>query len=70
MNYTLIRPGRIIALAAMMATTFGDSRAFAAAAAAHAPEIRTRYLLLDSRIIEKTENPKLLIGHWFMTLRD
>ena len=62
MNNTLMQPVRIMALAALMAATVTGSRSFAVEAAANAPEKRTRYLLLDSRIIEKTENSQLTVG--------
>ena len=62
MNNTLMQPVRIIALAALMVATVTGSRSFAVEAAANAPEKRTRYLLLDSRIIEKTENSQLTVG--------
>jgi hypothetical protein len=57
-----MQPVRIIALAALMVATVTGSRSFAVEAAANAPEKRTRYLLLDSRIIEKTENSQLTVG--------
>jgi hypothetical protein len=51
-----------MAIAGFMAATYTSSRACAAEAVVNAPDHRTRYLLLDSRIIEKTENAQLTIG--------
>ena len=63
MNNTLMRRVRITAMAALMAATFSFTGSSALSAdAAKAPEKCARYLLLDSRIIEKTENAQLTVG--------
>ena len=55
----LVPVGLMMSLLAMMFATSGTS---AAVAAAHSPVKRTRFLVLDSRIIETTENAKLTLG--------
>ena len=59
MNNAIMRAARI---AALMAATFAGSGALAADAPAPAPAKQPRFLLLDSRIIEKTENAQLTVG--------
>jgi hypothetical protein len=62
MKKTLTCNASISVIAVLMAGTFTCCRAFAAEGPVKAPETRTRYLLLDSRIIESAENAKLTLG--------
>jgi hypothetical protein len=53
---------QIVAIAILTATICGGGSALAADAPAQTPAKRPRFLLLDSRIIEKTENAQLTVG--------
>ena len=53
---------QIVAIAILTATICGGVGATAADAPAQTPAKRPRFLLLDSRIIEKTENAQLTVG--------
>jgi len=58
----ILRPTGITAIAGLMVAMGVGSSALAVDAAAKASAKRTRYLLLDSRIVANTENAKLTVG--------
>ncbi len=62
LNHRIIRNSRIMAIVVLIATMFAGSSAVADDAAAKSPIRRTKFLLLDSRIIESAENAKLTLG--------
>ena len=53
---------QIIAIVFLTSTICGGAGATAADAPAQTPATRTRFLLLDSRIIESTQNAELTVG--------
>jgi len=53
---------RSVGIAVLMAATLAGNRALAADAPAQTSTKRSRFLLLDSRIIERTENAQLTVG--------
>ena len=61
MNPIKMRATRITIIATLVAAMSAGG-ATAADAPAKSPDIRTRYLLLDSRVIENTENAKLSVS--------
>ncbi|MSU46994.1 MAG: hypothetical protein EXS42_07725 [Lacunisphaera sp.] len=62
MNNTMMRAAGITALVALMAATFAGGGAAAADAPSKSPLVRTRYLLLDSRVVGNTANATLSVN--------